>query len=90
MSLSKLHVPVPSMNWARRAVKEVEKEEAGRRHGTEKTWNHWPSRPDPTMPEPDNGLPSINQPFVWQPACQLGRKTSRGFHLALLNVLILW
>lgn len=37
MFLSKLHVPVPSMNWARRAVREVEKEEVGHRHGTEKT-----------------------------------------------------
>lgn len=85
MSLSKLHVPVPSMNWARRAVREVEKEEAGHRHGTEKTWNHWPSRPDPTMPEPDNGLPSINQPFVWQPALSAGKEELARFPLGFIK-----
>lgn len=52
--------------------------------------SHFSSRPDPTTPELEAGLSSINESFVRLPECQLGRKGSQVFHLVLLNVLILW
>lgn len=52
--------------------------------------NHGPSRPNPTTPELEAGLSSVNQSFVWTARVSAGKEGITAFHWVLLNVPILW